>query len=129
MEPSSSGDTIPRCAERPRPKPLSRSVAPLGNVKLRALRVPMPPTACSLVLRRYELFKDMLARVRRNVIYNVYQFQPTRLTPEDRQKAAQIGGQAGAQQQVEKGQQEAQQSVAEPASQGETKKQEVAAAK
>jgi preprotein translocase subunit SecA len=33
-------------------------------------------------LEGYELFKAMLARVRRNVIYNVYQFTPTRLSPE-----------------------------------------------
>lgn len=30
-------------------------------------------------LEGFELFKDMLARVRRNVIYNVYVFTPTRL--------------------------------------------------
>ena len=30
-------------------------------------------------LEGFELFKDMLARVRRNVIYNVYVFTPTRM--------------------------------------------------
>ena len=33
---------------------------------------------------RYELFKEALARVRRNVIYNVYQFTPARLSPQAR---------------------------------------------
>jgi preprotein translocase subunit SecA len=32
-------------------------------------------------LEGFELFKEMLARVRRNVIYNVYCFTPQRLTP------------------------------------------------
>ena len=32
-------------------------------------------------LEGYVMFVDMLARVRRNVIYNVYCFSPTRLTP------------------------------------------------
>jgi preprotein translocase subunit SecA len=34
-------------------------------------------------LEGFELFKEMLARVRRNVIFNVYVFQPTRLSPAD----------------------------------------------
>lgn len=42
-------------------------------------------------LEGYELFKEMLARVRRNVIYNVYVFTPTRLTPD-----AEKGGNGGA---------------------------------
>lgn len=42
-------------------------------------------------LEGYELFKEMLARVRRNVIYNVYVFTPTRLTPD-----AETGGNGGA---------------------------------
>ena len=40
-------------------------------------------------LEGYELFKSMLARVRRNVIYNVYQFTPTRLTPKEEKAVAQ----------------------------------------
>lgn len=38
-------------------------------------------------LEGYQLFVDMLARVRRNVIYNVYQFTPNRLTPIDDDEA------------------------------------------
>ena len=47
-------------------------------------------------LEGYELFKEMLARVRRNVIYNVYVFTPTRLTPQDGGGEAANGGDKGA---------------------------------
>jgi preprotein translocase subunit SecA len=58
------------------------------------------------VRRRYELFKKMLARVRRNVIYNAFTFQPTRLTP---QEGADQNGKGGgrAQQEQEKKEQKA----------------------
>jgi preprotein translocase subunit SecA len=39
-------------------------------------------------LEGFELFKDMLARVRRNVIYNVYVFTPTRLDKIDDDSSA-----------------------------------------
>lgn len=34
-------------------------------------------------LEGYNLFMDMTARKRRNVIYNVYMFQPAKIVPED----------------------------------------------
>jgi preprotein translocase subunit SecA len=38
-------------------------------------------------LEGYELFKESLARIRRNVIYNVYCFTPARLTPQEAEEA------------------------------------------
>ena len=48
-------------------------------------------------LEGFELFKEMLARIRRNVIYNVYVFTPSRLAPADGAKQAADGarGQKG----------------------------------
>jgi preprotein translocase subunit SecA len=45
-------------------------------------------------LEGYELFKSMLARVRRNVIYNVYQFTPTRLSPNEQKDTTKQQSQA-----------------------------------
>lgn len=42
-------------------------------------------------LEGYQLFVDMLARVRRNVIYNVYSFTPNRLTPIEEEEVKQAG--------------------------------------
>ena len=41
---------------------------------------------------RYELFKENLAIVRRNVIYNVYQFQPAKMSPQQLENAKVASG-------------------------------------
>lgn len=42
----------------------------------------LPPCTPLLRLARYNLFVEMTAQIRRNVIYNVFMFKPTRVTQE-----------------------------------------------
>eukprot|EP00803_Ostreobium_quekettii_P009152 evm.model.scf_753.3 EVM.evm.TU.scf_753.3 scf_753:30682-44472(-) len=48
-------------------------------------------------LEGYNLFMDMMARKRRNVIYNVYVFQPAKLEPEGGEDGSEKGGEDKAQ--------------------------------
>jgi preprotein translocase subunit SecA len=65
----------------------------LSSARLLCCRYGQRDPLTEYKLEGFELFKDMLARVRRNVIYNVYVFTPTRLSPSE--GAAAEGGSGG----------------------------------
>ncbi len=50
-------------------------------------------------LEGYNLFLEMMAQIRRNVIYNVYCFTPQKVTPQQGQQAQQQAAQQQQQQQ------------------------------
>jgi hypothetical protein len=48
------------------------------------MRALVPAVLCAR--HRYNLFLEMMAQIRRNVIYNVYMFQPQRVVDADKAK-------------------------------------------